>query len=95
MSTSLIPLGVRVILEPTKLPEQIGRIYVPGTAKTMEKNEGTVIAVGEECEKVQLGDYVLYGAYAGYMVEEDGKDVYIINECDIVAKLPKKEVNNA
>jgi chaperonin GroES len=95
MATKLKPLADRVVIKP--LPkEEVTKsgIVLPDTAKE-KPMEGTIIAVGpgnknEEGKiiplDVKVGDIVVYAKYAGTEIKEDGEELIILRESDILAK---------
>jgi len=97
-TASLKPLDDRVVVEPTEADEKTsGGILLPDTAK-QKPQQGKVLAVGpgrlsEAGERlalaVKVGDLVLYGKYSGSDVEVSGKELKILRESDILAKLVK------
>ena len=94
----LNPLDDRIVIEPNVAEETTaGGIVLPDTAQEKPQS-GTVIAVGpgrllESGERypvaVEVGDEVLYGKYGGTDIEVSGKDVKILRESDILAKIIK------
>ncbi|MFH1300811.1 MAG: co-chaperone GroES [Planctomycetota bacterium] len=94
----LHPLDDRIVIEPNVAEETTaGGIVLPDTAQE-KPHSGTVIAVGpgrllesgERCPvAVEVGDEVLYGKYGGTDIEVSGKDVKILRESDILAKIIK------
>ena len=90
------PLEDRVVVEPLEAEEKTaGGILLPDTAQ-QKPQRGKVVAVGpgkfrDNGERtalvVKVGDEVLYGKYSGNEVEVDGKEVKILRESDILAKL--------
>lgn len=94
----LRPLDDRVVVEPMEAEETTaGGIVLPDTAKE-KPQRGTVIAVGpgklldngSRAEMaVAVGDEVIYGKYSGSEVEIDGREVKILRESDILAKVVK------
>ena len=71
------PLADRVLIEPAAAEEKtIGGIIIPDTAKE-KPLQGKVVATGngtkDEEMVVKEGDTVLYGKYAGTVLEFDGK----------------------
>ena len=90
------PLADRVVVEPLEETEEMrGGLYIPDTAKE-KPQQGTVVAVGpgrrtDEGERIPVeledGDRILYGKYSGTEVTVDGRDVLIIKESDVLAKL--------
>ncbi len=93
---TLKPLDDRVVVEPLSAEETTaGGIVLPDSAKE-KPQRGTVIAVGpgrllESGERstlsVKIGDEVLFGKYGGTELEVDGKEIKILRESDILAKV--------
>ena len=98
MPAKLQPLGDRVVVEPLDREEMTSSgIYLPDTAKE-KPQEGKIVAavpgsLGEDGKRVPLevkvGDTVLYAKYAGTEVKQDGKDLLILSERDVLAILNK------
>ena len=91
MSSKIIPIADRVLVEPTPAEEKTaGGIIIPDTAKE-KPQRGTVVAVGQgkkdEPMTVKSGQTILYGKYSGTEVQIDGKDYLIMRESDIMAIL--------
>ena len=92
------PLDDRVVVEPLEAAEKTaGGILLPDTAKE-KPQRGRVIAVGpgklldsgsRAVLAVGKGDEVLYGRYAGTDIEVDRKEIKIMRETDILAKVVK------
>ncbi len=92
------PLDDRVVVEPLEAEEKTaGGILLPDTAK-QKPQRGRVLAVGpgkmlEDGQRgkvsVVVGDEVLYGRYAGTDVQVDRKEIKILRESDILAKVVK------
>jgi len=97
-NVNLRPLDDRVVVEPKEAEEvTAGGIVLPDTAKE-KPQRGTVVAVGpgkllDSGERgtlsVSVGDEVIYGKYSGSEVEVDGREVKILRETDILAKVVK------
>jgi chaperonin GroES len=93
---SLRPLDDRVVVEPKEAESKTaGGIVLPDTAKE-KPQRGTVISVGpgklldsgaRGALSVSVGDEVIYGKYSGTEIEVAGKDVKILRESDILAKV--------
>ena len=93
---NLRPLDDRVVVEPMEAEQKTaGGIVLPDTAQE-KPQRGTVLATGPgkllDSGKrgelaVAVGDVVIYGKYSGTEVEVAGKDVKIMRETDILAKL--------
>ena len=92
----LRPLDDRVVVEPMEAEEvTAGGIVLPDTAKE-KPQRGTIVAVGpgkllDNGERgklsVAVGDEVIFGKYSGSEVEVDGREVKILRESDILAKV--------
>src|SRR5215467_1331025 len=92
------PLDDRVVVEPLEAEEKTaGGILLPDTAK-QKPQRGRVLAVGpgklrDNGERsvlaVAKGDEVIYGRYAGSDIEIDGREIKIMRESDILAKVVK------
>ena len=97
-SINLRPLDDRVVVEPVEAEQMTaGGIVLPDSAQE-KPQRGIVIAVGcgklldcgTRCEmSVVIGDEVIYGKYSGSDVEVDGREVKILRESDILAKVVK------
>lgn len=93
---NLRPLDDRVVVEPLEAEEMTaGGIVLPDTAKE-KPQRGTVVSVGPGKQldngqrgklSVVVGDEVLYGKYTGTEIEVDGRDLKILRETDILAKV--------
>jgi chaperonin GroES len=93
---SISPLADRVVIKPLE-PEtkSAGGIIIPDNAKE-KPQRGEVVAVGPGKTddkgaviklELKVGDKVLYGKYAGTEVTVDGKDLLILRESDVLAKI--------
>ena len=95
-NVKLRPLDDRVVVEPEEAEERTsGGIVLPDTAKE-KPQRGKIVAVGpgkllDSGERGKLsigvGDVVIYGKYSGTDIEVSGKDVKILREGDILAKI--------
>ena len=94
----LRPLDDRIVVEPLEAEEvTAGGIVLPDTAKE-KPQRGTVLATGpgkllDSGERGQMsvavGDEVIYGKYAGSDIEVDDREVKILRESDVLAKVIK------
>ncbi len=92
------PLDDRVVVEPLEAEEKTpGGILLPDTAK-QKPQRGRVLAVGpgklrdngeRSMVAVVKGDEVLYGRYGGSDIDVEGKEIKILRESDILAKIGK------
>jgi chaperonin GroES len=98
LNVKIRPLDDRVVVEPLEAEEKTtGGILLPDTAK-QKPQRGRVVAVGpgklndngqRAALAVARGDEVIYGRYAGNDIEVDGKEIKILREGDILAKVTK------
>jgi chaperonin GroES len=93
----LKPLGDRLIVQAVEEEDTTaGGIVLPDTAKE-KPQKGKVLAVGdgrisEDTGKrvpldVAEGDEVLYSKYGGTEIKVDGKDLLVLRESDVLAKV--------
>ena len=95
---NLKPLDDRIVVEPLAAEEMTaGGIVLPDSAKE-KPQRGTVLAVGigklldngKRGEmNVAIGDEVIYGKYSGSDIEIDGREIKILRESDVLAKVVK------
>ena len=95
---SIRPLDDRVVVEPLEAEEKTaGGILLPDSAKE-KPQRGKILAAGpgklrdngdRTALSVKVGDEVLYGRYAGSDIKEDGTDLKVMREADILAKIVK------
>jgi chaperonin GroES len=97
-SIKVRPLDDRVVVEPLEAEEKTaGGILLPDTAK-QKPQRGRVVAVGpgkllDSGQRAALavapGDEVIYGRYAGSDIQVERKEIKILRESDILAKVVK------
>src|SRR3954469_19531053 len=90
------PLDDRIVVEPLEAEEKTaGGIILPDSAK-QKPQRGRVVAVGpgkmrdsrtRTALAVTKGDEVLYGKYAGSDIKIGTREVKILREGDILAKI--------
>ncbi len=72
-------------------------IILPDQKKNEKKITGTIVAIGDEVEFLDVGDRILYGEYAGFprrekedgteaLYESEGQLYQYMNEEDVVAR---------
>ena len=93
---NLRPMDDRVVVEPNAAEETTaGGIVLPNAAQE-KPQRGTILAVGpgkllDSGQRgdlsVAVGDEVIFGKYGGSDIEVDGKEVKILRESDILAKV--------
>lgn len=102
--TDLIPVGHRIIIEVESLEEKVGNFYVAPDPTDRRREEiarevGTILAMGPSAfdgrsiidDTVQIGDKVMFKRYAGAHFEVGERDVRILNDDDIMAKVKVKD----
>lgn len=92
------PLDDRVVIETLEAEEKTaGGIVLPDSAKE-KPQRGKVLAVGlgtlsdngkRVKVSVDVGDVVVFGKYSGTDIKVEGKELKIMREKDILAKLVK------
>jgi chaperonin GroES len=92
------PLDDRVVVEPLEAEDKTsGGILLPDSAK-QKPQRGRILAAGpgklndngqRHALNVKVGDEVLYGKYSGAEVEVEGRELKILRETDILAKVVK------
>lgn len=92
----LKPLDDRVVVEPLSAEETTaGGIVLPDAAqekpqrgKVLAVGPGRLLESGDRCAvSVVVGDEVLFGKYGGADIEVEGKEVKVLREGDILAKV--------
>lgn len=92
----LKPLGDRVVVQPTERETMTASgLVLPDTIKE-KPQEGKVLAVGpgrllESGEYAEMdikeGDRVIYSKYSGTEFKQDGQEMLVLSERDILAVL--------
>ena len=92
----LKPLDDRVVVEPLEAETKTaGGIVLPDSGKEKPQRRkvtavgpGKLLESGERCPvSVKIGDEVLFSKYGGTEIEVNGKEIKILREGDILAKL--------
>lgn len=93
------PLDDRVLVAPEESETTTaGGIVLPDSAKE-KPQRGKIVAAGpgslnddgsRTALSVKKGDIVVFGKYAGTDIKVDGKELKIMRERDILAKVAKK-----
>jgi len=92
----LRPLDDRVVVEPLEAEEMTaGGIVLPDTAKEKPQRgivlacgPGKLLDSGERGElSVAVGDEVIFGKYSGSDIEVDAREMKILRESEILAKV--------
>ncbi|MEX2599667.1 MAG: co-chaperone GroES [Dehalococcoidia bacterium] len=96
MVKTLQPLGDRIVVKPIEQEAQTkSGLYVPDSAKERPQ-QGKVLAVGpgrvtDEGARIAMdvaeGDTVIYSKFAGTEFSDDGEELLILTERDVLAKV--------
>lgn len=106
----LQPLGSRVLIRRMSI-RSFGSILIPKTSRQAEVCLGEVVAIGDQCEVLQVGDICLFGQYAPLKIDiremeflgmsidkEEYADINLMNEEDalcLIEKEPKRPILEA
>lgn len=75
---TLEPMGDNIVIEVAEVAELESGILLPDDTKAkMRPQEGTVIAIGPETDRIVVGDMVVFSKYDGHAYEEDGRTLRI------------------
>jgi chaperonin GroES len=99
VASKIKPVGDRIVVKPSG-KEEVTRsgIVIPDTAKE-KPQEGEVLAVGpgkvldngtRAPMEVKVGDKVLFAKYGGTEFKQDGEDLLVLRESDVLAVLGKE-----
>lgn len=80
------PLGSRVLIEVKEAETKTASgLIIPDSAQEKQPR-GTVLAVGSD-EKIEVkpGDTVIYSKFAATEIEDEGKNLVIVKNEDIIA----------
>ena len=96
------PVGYRILIRPRGVIEKTkGGIYLTDSNKETQSylnSVGQVIAMGSECYSdrkapwCKVGDWVVFGRYAGAKVSVQKVKMVIINDDEVLATLDNPEV---
>lgn len=80
----ITPLFARVLLERETLKSN--SIIIPQTAEKRNAPEiGIVIAVGPNADhSIELGQKVIFGRHAGDWIKHEGKELFVVQDEDII-----------
>ena len=87
------PILDRIVVKQDLGETMIGSLHIPESAQE-KVNKGTVMMVGPgkdgiECG-VDVGDYVLFGAFAGTEITLDGEDLLIMRWHDCLMRFKEE-----
>lgn len=90
------PTADRIVVEPLEEQTTASGIIIPDTANKEKPQKGKVIAVGpgrigDDNERIAMevkeGDTVLFTKYAPNEIKVEGKELFVLNESDVLAIL--------
>lgn len=88
------PVFNRVVVKRKVVEEKTasGIILTQGAQDELKASEGEIVAVGPTVDdQFSVGDWIIWGRYAGVEVTRD-RDVYVcMNDDDIIGKIKKTE----
>lgn len=98
-STNITPLGDRVLVRPMTVEEVKGRgnhhfgIIIPESVSKEKSAQGIVVAVGTGRHidgtlvpiNVKVGDLVIFSKYSYDEVEENGEELFLLREDNLLA----------
>jgi co-chaperonin GroES (HSP10) len=96
------PMFWRVLVMPKSAQQRSkGGIYLAAASQEAEQHltyVGKILAVGSKAftderlgDKAEVGEWVIYGRYAGQRLEHKGVKLILINDDEILAKAPNHE----
>ena len=94
-TTAVTPLGERLVVRADQAETMTaGGLYIPDTVDTRERYvKGVVLATGHGAKNkkghikpmdVQVGDTVLFPAYASVRIQFNSEELHIVNESDVL-----------
>jgi len=95
--TTIKPMADRVLIKPFRETEEMNvgkiKIVLPESVSKEKSDRGKVLAVGEGRfedgkvvpMRVKVGDIVIFSKYGYDEVKQDGEDLYLVKEDNILA----------
>ena len=91
----LLLQGNKVAVVPLFDPDNYGHIIIPDAAKE-RCDQGIVKYHGPDCERVKIGDHVIFSGYTGSTIEIEGESSLLIflpeDACEAVLEEPNTDV---
>ena len=85
------PLGNNILIAPVKAKEKSeGGIIVPNPTGN-HVNQGGVLAIGPDVEKVKVNDVVVLSEYMGVPFSTQGMDCFIVGEDEVLGTVGTME----
>ena len=68
-----------------------GGIYIPEQVRQQQQQQkrtswGEVVYAGDKCERVKVGDKIMYDMYSAGTIEYNGENLSVAREGDLVGK---------
>jgi chaperonin GroES len=89
--TNVEPLGDRLLVRPDEKEKATnsGILLPPGSQE--EPQQGTIVAIGDDCKPLNVGDVILHSRYGTTKVRIEGQDYLLLRVADVLARVnPKK-----
>lgn len=94
MPTMLHPLADRVLIKPDEEKGEkrtaSGLVIIPDIGNT-RSTTGYVLAIGPDCDALEVGDKVLFGKYAGSDLKLNEESVTICRQEDILGVVTEED----
>jgi len=88
--TTTRPAGKNVLIKALDAEVKFGKLNLPDTAKK-KPSDGIVVAIGEWCDQVQPGDWVVYSRKQANDLEIEGMSHVIIDERAILVVIEEED----
>jgi chaperonin GroES len=85
------PLGDRLLVRPDEKEKATssGILLPPGSQE--EPQQGTIVATGNDCDPLVIGDVILHSRYGTTKVKIEGEEFLLLRVADVLARInPKK-----
>lgn len=80
-----VPFGTRCLVERRESDNETkGGIILAG--EPIKMPEGMVVAIGDQCENVKVGDYVLFTEFTGHELKSGGKECLVVLEEELMGR---------
>lgn len=87
----VIPLFDKILVKRTNLLPEGSTIVLPNNTRS-KKVDGNVVAVGDDVQRIKIGDHVLFTIFTGADISGDeiGENLVLMCEADILAILEQQ-----
>ena len=80
----LKPIRKNIVVELLEKEKVTETGIILTSADSAEVSKGVVLAIGDECEDIKVGDTILPNWQKARLTKFEGADFYIVNEDDVV-----------